>query len=51
MSIPWWVYLIGVAIIGFAIVIHMLPSYLARLDAQNKKRREDATTQDKNENS
>ena len=48
MSIPWWVYLMGVVVIGFAGALHMLPSYLARLDAQNKKRREqgDGTEQE-----
>jgi hypothetical protein len=48
MSIPWWVYLMGVVVIGFAGVLHMLPSYFARLEALDRKRREEVE-QKKNE--
>lgn len=41
MSIPWWVYLMGVVMVGFGVAIHFLPVFLARLEAQDKKRREE----------
>ena len=41
MAIPWWVYLIIVATIGFFVAIHFAPVFLARLEAQDKKRREE----------
>ena len=50
MSIPWWVYLMGVVVIGFFVALHMLPSFLARLEAQDKKRREEAMARSENEN-
>jgi hypothetical protein len=40
MEIPWWVYLMVLVVIAFAIGIHMLPGYLAKLEAQDKARRE-----------
>ena len=48
MSVPWWVYLMGVVMVGFGVVLHMLPSYLAKLEAQDKRRREElmSTKQD-----
>jgi hypothetical protein len=41
MAIPWWVYLIIIATIGFFVAIHFAPVFLARLEAQDKKRREE----------
>jgi hypothetical protein len=40
MSIPWWVYLMGVVTVGFGVALHMLPGFLARLEAQDRQRRE-----------
>jgi hypothetical protein len=40
MSVPWWVYLMGVVMVGFGVALHMLPSFLARLEAEDKRRRE-----------
>ncbi len=40
MAIPWWVYLMGVVVAGFGVALHMLPSFLARLEAQDRQRRE-----------
>jgi hypothetical protein len=42
MSIPWWVYLMGIVMVGFGVMIHFLPVFLARLEAQDKQRREAA---------
>jgi hypothetical protein len=42
MAIPWWVYLMGLAMVGFGAAIHFAPVFLARLEAQDKKRREEA---------
>jgi hypothetical protein len=41
MAIPWWVYLIIIATIGFFVAIHFAPVFLARLEAQDKMRREE----------
>lgn len=40
MSVPWWVYLMGVVMVGFGVALHMLPSFLAKLEAEDKRRRE-----------
>lgn len=40
MAVPWWVYLITLVMIGFGVVLHFLPVYLAKLEAQDKQRRE-----------
>lgn len=42
MSIPWWVYLMGAVIVGFGVALHMLPSFLAKLEEKDRQRREAA---------
>lgn len=42
MSIPWWVYLIGVLMVGFGVAIHFAPTFLAKLEEQDRLRREAA---------
>lgn len=42
MTIPWWVYLITVVMVLFGAALHMLPSFLAKLEAQDRQRREEA---------
>jgi hypothetical protein len=42
VTIPWWVYLITVVMVVFGAALHMLPSYLAKLDARDRQRREEA---------
>jgi hypothetical protein len=44
VAIPWWVYLIGVVTVLFGVALHLLPSYLAKLEAQDKRRREELRT-------
>ena len=41
MSIPWWVYLVSLIMIVFGVAIHFAPSFLARLEAQDRLRREE----------
>ena len=40
MAIPWWVYLMGVVVVGFGVALHMLPGFLAKLEAEDRRRRE-----------
>jgi hypothetical protein len=47
MSIPWWVYLIGVLMVGFGVAIHLAPVFLAKLEEQDRLRREAMATKTK----
>ncbi|MEJ2124799.1 MAG: hypothetical protein P8Y47_08305 [Alphaproteobacteria bacterium] len=51
MAVPWWVYLIIVVTIGFFVAIHFAPVFLARLEAQDKKRREEVMARRERESS
>ncbi len=45
MSIPWWVYLVSLPMVLFALGIHFLPVLVSKLAAQDARRQEELLAQ------